>query len=69
MEEKTMDKRLEVIAEAIQSAGYDVRAQLTGYLQSGDETYITRRNNARGLIATVDKNLIQAFAESLAASK
>ena len=65
MEEKTMDKRLEVIAEAIQSAGYDVRAQLTGYLQSGDETYITRRNNARELIPALDKELIKAFVDSL----
>lgn len=65
MEEKTMDKRLEVIAEAIQSAGYDVRAQLTGYLQSGDETYITRRNNARELISALDKDLIKAFVDSL----
>lgn len=65
MEEKTMDKRLEVIAEAIQSAGYDVRAQLTGYLQSGDETYITRRNNARELVSTLDKNLLKSFVDAL----
>ena len=69
MSGNTDEEKLSIIAEAIRSGGYDVRAQLTGYLQSGDETYITRRNNARGLIATVDKNLIQAFAESLAASK
>lgn len=65
MEEKTMDKRLEVIAEAIQSAGYDVRAQLTGYLQSGDETYITRRSNARELVSTLDKNLLKSFVDAL----
>ena len=65
MEEKVMDERLCIIAEAIQSKGYDVRKQLIGYLLSGDETYITRRNNARELISTVDKNLLQFFVESL----
>lgn len=69
MEEKKMDDKLNIVVEAIRSAGYDVHAQLTGYLLSGDETYITRRNNARELIAALDKNLIRAFAESLAASK
>lgn len=65
MEEKVMDERLCIIAEAIQSKGYDVREQLIGYLLSGDETYITRRNNARELISTVDKNLLQSFVDSL----
>jgi len=44
--EVSMDEKISIIAEAIRSGGYDVRAQLTGYLQSGDGRYITRRNNA-----------------------
>jgi len=63
--EVSMDEKISIIAEAIRSGGYDVRAQLTGYLQSGDETYITRRNNARELISALDKDLIKAFVDSL----
>lgn len=60
-----IDERLNIIADAIRSAGYDVRAQLTGYLLNGNEAYITRKNNARELISTVDKNDIKAFLDSL----
>lgn len=65
MEEKMMDERLGIIVDAIRSAGYDVHAQLTGYLLSGNDTYITRRNHARELVSTLDKNLLKTFVDSL----
>lgn len=66
MEANVMDERLCIIAEAISSAGYDLREQLTGYLLSGNEAYITRRNHARELTSTVDKGQLQSFVDSLA---
>ena len=34
------------VSEALSDAGHDPHAQLTGYLQSGDTTFITRKGNA-----------------------
>lgn len=65
MNEKTVDEKIRIIAEAIKSGGYDVHDQLTGYLLSGDETYITRRDNARALISTLDMYNIRTFVDSL----
>lgn len=65
MEGKTTDEKLRIITDAIISGGYDVRAQLIGYLQSGDSTYITRKNNARELILSLDKEVLKTFVDSL----
>lgn len=47
------------------NAGYDPYAQLTGYLQTGDETFITRNENARELIKTLDKGKIEQYVINL----
>ena len=52
------------IITAIQVAGYVPYDQLTAFLKTGDDRYITRRDNARNLIREVDqkelrKNLAQ----------
>jgi len=55
-----------LIGQAIASmeeAGYDPLAQFTGYLQSGDETYITRTGDARGIVRSLDKEQIAAYIE------
>lgn len=59
------EEKLNIITEAIRSAGFNVHDQLTGYLLEGNDMYITRKNNARDLIATLDKNLLRAFVASL----
>ena len=50
MNEKDFEKTMDIITSAISDAGYDVREQLTGFLLTGDPTYITRRNDARTLM-------------------
>jgi len=52
---------MQEIINALQQAGYDPAAQLTGYLQTGDETYITRRGDARTKIRCVDKQIIRDY--------
>lgn len=42
------------IESAIRDADYDPYEQLVGYLQTGQDYYITRRANARDLIKTVE---------------
>lgn len=65
MKEITALEKLRIISEALESRGYDVGAQLTGYLQSGDASYITRWNNARELISTLEKNDIKNYVDTL----
>ena len=47
----------------MEEAGYDPLAQFTGYLQSGDETYITRTGDARGIVRSLNKEQIAAYIE------
>lgn len=61
MEQAEFDKCISEIMSALSAAGYDPYAQLTGYLQTGDETYITRKGNARELIRTLDKEMIVKY--------
>lgn len=65
MNEKDFEKTMDIITSAISDAGYDVREQLTGFLLTGDPTYITRRNDARTLIKTVDTELLHRYINEL----
>lgn len=49
------------IADSIRETGNDPHDQLLGYVSTGDSSYITRRNNARGLIETVEPAQIRQF--------
>ena len=53
------------IADSICETGNDPHDQLLGYITTGDVTYITRCNNARTLIETVDKVEIKKFVKGL----
>ena len=48
---------LSLIADSIWEIGNDPHDQLLRYITAGDVTYITRRNNARARIQTVDKKV------------
>ncbi len=41
---------------SLKENGYDPINQLVGYILSEDPTYITNRNNARGLIRKIDRD-------------
>ena len=61
MEQAEFEKCITKITQALSAADYDPCAQLTGYLQTGDETYITRQENARAIIKTLDKEMIAQY--------
>lgn len=65
MNEKDFEKTMDIITFAISDAGYDVREQLTGFLLTGDPTYITRRNDSRTLIKNVDIELLRRYINEL----
>ncbi len=52
----TVDKILERVYAALAEKGYDPVNQIVGYIMSGDPTYITSHNNARGLITKVERD-------------
>ncbi len=52
--DKQIHDTLELVYDALKYKGYDPYAQLTGYIQSQDNTYITTYNNARTLISKLD---------------
>ena len=44
------------VYEALAEKGYDPVNQIVGYIMSGDPTYITSHNNARGIIAKAERD-------------
>ena len=49
---------LEIVYKALHEKGYDPVSQMTGYIMSGDPTYITSHNNSRVLISSLERDEI-----------
>lgn len=47
---------LSEVYKALTVKGYNPVSQLVGYIISGDPTYITSYNNARGMISRVERD-------------
>jgi len=43
------------VYEALKEKGYDPETQITGYLLTGDPTYITNHRGARALVSKIDR--------------
>ena len=52
----TVPEVFERVYAALSEKGYDPVNQIVGYIMSGDPTYITSHNNARGIIAKVERD-------------
>ncbi len=52
---------LQTIIASMKEAGYDPLDQLYGYYTTGEESYITRRGNAREMIKSVSMETIRDF--------
>lgn len=46
---------------AIEEAGYEPYDQLTGYVTTGNDQYITRRHNARKIVTEMDPEMIKQY--------
>jgi uncharacterized protein (UPF0297 family) len=55
-EESNAATVLSTVYQALKTKGYNPINQLVGYLLSGDPTYITSYNNARGLIRKLERD-------------
>lgn len=61
MAQTEFEKQIKTVITALSDAGYDPCAQLTGFIQTGDDTYITRRENARAIIQTLDRDRVAQY--------
>lgn len=61
MDDMSFIKTMIYIESALKDAGYNPYEQLMGYLQTGQDHYITRRENARDLIKTVDHDWLNRY--------
>ena len=55
---------LQTIIASMKEAGYDPHDQLYGYYTTGEESYITRKGNAREMIKSVRLETIRDFLRS-----
>ena len=46
---------------ALQEAGFEPFDQLTGYIRTGNDQYITRRHNARKIVTEMDPEMIKQY--------
>lgn len=61
--------RMDRIVKALKDAGYDPYMQLYGYLETGDDSYITRKDNARDEIRELDREMVREFMMALKKSE
>lgn len=58
MDKQEFGVRMNRIVMALKDAGYDPYMQLYGYLETNDDTYITRKCNARDEIGELDCEMV-----------
>ena len=46
---------------ALQEAGFEPFDQLTGYIRTGNDQYITRRHNARKIVTEMDPEMVKQY--------
>ena len=56
--ENDFKQKIEHIVFALREAGYDPYEQLYAYLHTGNDTYITRKGDARSLVSELDQEQI-----------
>ena len=61
MSQTEFEKQFAIVIAALSDAGYDPYAQLTGFIQTGDETFITRRNDARAIVSSLDREMVARY--------
>ena len=64
-DKKSVKEIIKIVYSALENKGYNPKDQIIGYILSGDPTYITGYNNARGLIRQVSRDeILEEFLEN-----
>ena len=61
--ENDFKQNIEYIVAILHEAGYNPYEQLYAYLHTGNDTYITRKGNARTLVTELDREQIWNYIE------
>lgn len=64
MADKEFYDRLQEIVIALKAKGYSPYEQILGYLKTGVDTYITRHDDARNKIKSLDKTKLKEYFEN-----
>jgi len=64
MSDKDFDLAMKKIICALEEKGYNPVDQINGYLIFRDSAYITRHNNARDIIETLDIETIRKYMDT-----
>ena len=67
--DKELIRTLDEIAASIREAGLEPYDQITGFLRTGNERYITRTGNAREKIQEIDRVSLKQYAAYLKSEK
>lgn len=62
MKEK-FEETIQYVVSVLKDAGYNPYEQLYGYLNTGNESYFTRKGNARTLVSSLDWEQIWNYIE------
>lgn len=66
---QVFNTEIKEIEASIRDAGYDPYLQLSGFIQTHDERYITRKNDARRRIVELDLYLLEKYVNELKSEK
>ena len=55
LSQSTQQRLLKLVYAALQERGYNPAGQISGYILSGDPTYITNYNGARQMAAKLER--------------
>lgn len=56
VEQRTIEEILTIVYDALEERGYNPIDQMVGYILSGDPSYITSHNNARNVMARIERD-------------
>ena len=59
--ENDFKQQTEYIISVLRDAGYEPYDQLYAYIHTGNDAYITRKGNARALVAELDMKELWAY--------
>ena len=63
LEPKEFESLMLKVIASMKEVGYDPLAQFTGYLQTGDDTFITRNGDARTIVHSLDREQITEYVD------
>lgn len=65
MKDTEFNKIMEIIVNALRERGYNPYMQLHGFVSENEPSYITKHNNARQLILSLNKEQVRQYVEEM----